>query len=361
MDMTRKIKLAIVGAGLWGTSAHAPAIQAHPQAELTAVQARTRERAEKVAADFNVPHACTTMEEVLAIDGLDAVVISSTPNAHYAQAKAALERGLHVVIEKPMTITAAEAAELVALAEGRGLHFVISCPFHYSPLAVESRRLIASGALGQVKAATLLFTNNTAGLYRGLTLDKAFGIDAQQHPERLPYRMPGQTSYSDPAVAGGGQVYTQVSHAAAFLGFLMPSEPREVFARFDNADAQIDVYDSISVKLADGTLLSLVSHGQPMPRHSQFEVRVHGTRGALALELLRGEMTFVDAAGEMTRYPDAPRESIYPKHRPAQNLINAILGQEANGSPASLGLYAMKVIEASVLSAQTGQNILLAP
>src|SRR5690349_12965112 len=92
-----KVKVAVIGAGWWGTAAHIPALKRHPQAELVAVQSRSLNKARKIAADFDIPHACTTAEEVLAIDGLNAVVVSSTPNVHYAHAKAALERGMHVL------------------------------------------------------------------------------------------------------------------------------------------------------------------------------------------------------------------------------------------------------------------------
>jgi predicted dehydrogenase len=79
----RKVNCAVVGAGWWATTAHIPAIKKHPQADLLAVQKRKREAVESLARDFEVPHACTTLEEVLAVPDLDAVVVSSTPNMHF--------------------------------------------------------------------------------------------------------------------------------------------------------------------------------------------------------------------------------------------------------------------------------------
>ena len=355
----RTVKVAVVGAGWWGTNAHIPAVQKHPQAELVAVQARTIEKARKIAADFHVPLACTTLEEVLTIEGLDAVVISTTPNVHYEQARAALEHGKHVVIEKPMTITAAQAQELVDIAARNKLHFVISCPWHYNACAIETRRLIETGALGQLKVVSLLFTNNVAGLYEGQTLDKAFRIDAEKHPERLPYRMPGVGSYSDPEVAGGGQIYTQVSHAAAMLGFITQSDPVEVFARFDNNGAAVDVFDVINAKLANGALVSLTSHGLPMPRDARWEIRASGAKGAATMDLIRGQLEFHDIDGNATTFPEPAPEERAPRFAPALNLIDAILGKAPNGSPATLGLYAMKIIEGAMRSVQTGTNVVI--
>jgi predicted dehydrogenase len=349
----QKVKIAVIGAGWWGTRAHIPALKDYEHADLVAVQARTMEKARQIADDFGVPMACTTVDEVLAIDGLQAVVVSSTPNVHYEQTKAALERGMHVMLEKPMTINVAQAKELVELADRKGLHFVIGCPWHYSPHVVEARRLVESGALGQLRLISMMHNNFVAGLYQGLPLDQAFRIKSKEH---LPYRMPSTTSYSDPAVAGGGQIYTQVSHVAAFLGYLTRSDPVEVFARFDNAGAPVDVYDSITTKLADGTLVSITSHGLPMPRDTHFEVRAFGTRGAITMDLVRGTMEFRDMDGNHTAYPDLGPER-YQVYGPARNLVDAILGLAPNGSPAWLGVYAMKIIEASCQSASSGKNI----
>ena len=115
--MQKKVRCAVIGAGWWGTLAHVPALLGHPQAELVGVHHRDQEIAEKIARDFGIPRGVSSVEEVLAFDGLDAVVISSTVNAHYPQAKAALEQGLHVLIEKPMTLTADQAGTLVELAD----------------------------------------------------------------------------------------------------------------------------------------------------------------------------------------------------------------------------------------------------
>ena len=106
---------------------------------------------------------------MLNIDGLSAAIVSSAAVAHYHQAKACLERGLHVLIEKPMTIRAAETRELVELAERKGVQFLISAPFYYIPHAVEAKRLVESGALGQIKLISVLYTNFTAGVLKGLT------------------------------------------------------------------------------------------------------------------------------------------------------------------------------------------------
>ena len=294
---------------------------------------------------------------MLALPDLDAVVVSSIPTLHYAQTKAALERGLHVLIEKPMTITVAEAAELVALAEQQGVQFVISCPWHFTAHGIEARKLIRDGALGRLKMISVLMTNFTAGLYLGLPWEKVFGNNPTLQNAATPYLVPGQSSYSDPQIAGGGQIYCQVSHPAAYLGFLTGRQPAEVFARFADAGTTVDVYDTLNLKLDDGTLVSLASTGATMLSERHYEVRVYGTDGMLLLELWKGKLEFHDLKCHVTRYPDLAEEDIYPMGAPAENLIDCLTGKAENGSPASLGVAAMKIIEAACESVREGQNV----
>ena len=83
----KKVRIGIIGAGWWATSAHIPAVKSHPDAELVAVQSRDKTKAERIARDFGAKHACASVKEILALKDLDAVIVSSTPNVHFTQAK----------------------------------------------------------------------------------------------------------------------------------------------------------------------------------------------------------------------------------------------------------------------------------
>lgn len=353
------INCGILGAGWWSTTAHLPALQQNPRARLLAVQKRSRAAAEKVARDFHVEHAVTSVEEMVAIPGLDAVIDGSTPNMHYHNARTCLEHGLHVLMEKPMTLTAVQAAELVELARKKDLHLLISCPWHYTAHALAARRLIAEGRLGDLKMISVLFTNFSGGLYRGRTWKELFAAGGDQNYVE-PYLVPEIHSYSDPAIAGGGQIFCQVSHAAAYLGFLTGSDPAEVFARFDNAEIETDVHDALCLKLRNGCLVTLASTGDPMPTRRQFELRAFGTEGMLLMELWEGTMEFHPRAGAVQTFPKLEEDAIYPMHAPAHNLVNAVAGTAANQSPGELGHYAMKIIEAACASASSGRNVMIA-
>ncbi len=348
----KTVRIGVIGAGWWATFAHIPAINSHPQAELAAVQNRQRAKAERIARDFGAKHACTGLDEILAINGLDAVVVASTPNVHFQQAKAALECGLHVLVEKPMTLTAGEAGELVDLAAMQNLLLMMSCPWHFTRHGIEARRLIRSGALGEVKMISVLMTNPVDKLLRGINT-------LPTHEPEGVYVEPGKGSYSDPAVAGGGQIYSQVSHAAAYLTFLTGLRPAEVFARFDHDGSPNDIYNALTVTLENGALVSLASTGATPPAQRNYEVRIFGSQAIMQLELWRGTMTLIDFAGERIEFQSLQENEIYPSRSPALNFIDAILGQAANGSPGGLGLASMEIIEAACQSAQTGRNVII--
>lgn len=348
----KKIRIGIIGAGWWATFAHIPAILSRPDAELVAVQSRERDKAERVARDFGAKHACTTVDELLAIPELDAVIVSSTPNVHYAQARAALERGLHVLLEKPMTFTAAEARELVELAAKKNLQLLISCPWHFTAHGIEARRLIASGALGDIRMISVLMTNPLDQLLKGINTSPTHGMQNI-------YVEPRHGSYNDPAIAGGGQIYCQVSHTAAYLTFLTGVRPAEVFAHFDNAGSVNDIYDVLALKLENGALATIASTGATPMSERNYEVRVFGSKAVLQLELWRGTMTLTDFANQRTEFPPLAEKDVYPGRAPALNLIDAVLDPTKNGSPGTLGLASMEVIEAACQSAGSGRNIII--
>jgi predicted dehydrogenase len=350
----KKIRIGVIGAGWWATSVHIPAIQSHPYAELAAVQGRERGKTKKIARDFGAKHVCTTVAEILALKEIEAVIIASTPNVHFTQAQAALESGRHVLLEKPMTFTAAEANELVELAAKKKLQLVVSCPWHYTRHGIEARRLIRSGALGEIKMISVLMTNPVDKLLRGTNTSPTHGTQKA-------YIEPCPGSYSDPAIAGGGQIYCQVSHVGAFLTFLTGLRPAEVFARFDRDGSLNDIYNALTITLENGAMVSVASTAATPLCERNYEVHVFGSKAILQLELWRGTMMVVDFANKRTEFSPLAEDEIYPGRSPALNFIDAILGKADNGSPGELGLASMEIIEAACESAQTNRSEKIRP
>jgi predicted dehydrogenase len=315
---------------------------------LIAIQ--SPDRARTIAEKFGIPRACTTHEELLSAEGIEAVVISSSPHLHYIQASAALKMGKHVLLEKPMTITVRQAHELLNLAEQRHLQFLISCPWHYTTHAAAARQLIAQRSLGIIRMISVLMTNPVDHLLRGKSTVPTYGA---------PYLHPRPETYSDPETAGGGQIYAQVCHIAAHLAFLTGLRACEVFARFHNDDSHLDIYDTIDLRMEDGTIAAIASTGATSQNLRTYEVRIFGTGGMLYMDLWRGTMVLTKMSGETMTYPELASEEIYPHQAPACNLIDSIIDPACNRAPASLGIAAMEIIEAACISAGSGRNVLV--
>lgn len=140
------IRTGLIGFGLGGTAFHAPLIEAVDGFELAAIGTS---RQEAVATAY--PGVPAVAAEALIADPTIELVVVSTPNpTHFSLAQAALRAGKHVVIDKPLTPTAAEAEALIALAESQGR---LLLPFHNRRwdsdfLAVQA--LLDSGRLGEI-------------------------------------------------------------------------------------------------------------------------------------------------------------------------------------------------------------------
>jgi predicted dehydrogenase len=120
--------------------------------EIAAVVGREAESAHKIARGFDVP-STTDLARVLGDSSIDAVHIC-TPNAsHYTLSLSALKEGKHVLCEKPLSVSAAEAEELVSVAKDRGLQNCVCHNLRYYPLVQQMRTMRESGELGEILVA----------------------------------------------------------------------------------------------------------------------------------------------------------------------------------------------------------------
>jgi predicted dehydrogenase len=139
--------------------------------DVAAVGSRRRETADAFAADFGIPHAHGSYEELVADPDVDIVYIATPHPAHAANALLALEAGKHVLVEKPFSLNAAEAEAVREAAAERGLLAMEAMWTRYLPHMVRIRELVASGALGEVRALTADHT-------QALSTDPAHRINA---------------------------------------------------------------------------------------------------------------------------------------------------------------------------------------
>jgi predicted dehydrogenase/nucleoside-diphosphate-sugar epimerase len=143
------VRVGIVGAG-YISDFHATAVRAAPGATLAAVADANLRNATAFAKRWQAPSVFPSLEAMLESGGVDAVHILVPPDQHFRLAKLALEAGLHVFLEKPMCTSAAEADELVRLAQARRRHLAVGHNFLFSEAYQRLRDTVKSGALGPI-------------------------------------------------------------------------------------------------------------------------------------------------------------------------------------------------------------------
>ena len=342
------VRVGVIGAGAYAQRAHLPPLREHPDAEVAALCRRNPIRLAEAADAFDVPSRYTDYADLLADDSLDAVTVSLPHNLHYEAVRAALERGLHVLVDKPLTLRLDHARELVTLAEERGLTLMVAFNRHYEPPFTKAQELLAEGAIGDLRLIHAYmaydwdlwlqppdrrFTGAGAAMLDGVSDTQA----ALLH----------ETSFRGDAAANGGGFFADGgAHVLEACLWLADSPAATVFALMDSPEA--DLYTALNLRLESGVLCSLACVGDtPTPR--DFGFRLYGTRGAIHMrwDRLTLERELQDAVTfDNTSMP-------FMGSAPA-NFIDAILGRDAPRATARDGLRQVAAMAAAYRSARTG-------
>jgi predicted dehydrogenase len=153
--MADKVRLGLIGAsvrGTWSSRSHLPALQASADVELTAVCTTRADSAEAARQAYGARLAFDDWRKLVASPEIDAVAVVVRVPSHYEPTKAALEAGKHVYCEWPLGRTTAEAVELAALAEAKGLVTAVGLQARVNPAVMYMREQIAAGYVGEIMA-----------------------------------------------------------------------------------------------------------------------------------------------------------------------------------------------------------------
>jgi predicted dehydrogenase len=143
------LRIGVIGCGYWGPNLIRNFLKV-PGCHLEAVADLDPARLQAVQRLYPTLAVTTSADEILDSRKIDAVAIATPISTHYPLARAALRRRKHVLIEKPMTATSAQAEELVELAEKHRVVLMVDHTFVYSGAVGKIREVITSGELGQV-------------------------------------------------------------------------------------------------------------------------------------------------------------------------------------------------------------------
>lgn len=268
--MNNHIGVAVVGTG-FGEKVHIPGFQTYPRTHIAAVYHRDIDRAKVIAQSHNIPQFGDRLEDILTLPDVAAVSISTPPFLHYEMAKLALQAGKHLLLEKPMTLTANEARELYQLAAANNVVAMMDFEFRFIPAWQLLAEYLADGYVGQKR------------------LIKIDWLVSSRADASRPWNWYAQKD------KGGGALGAVGSHAFDYISWLFGPVRRlcaqlstAISERPDpNSDGQLKPVDAddtclVMLELADGTPCQLCISSVTYQGRGHF-VEIYGDRGTLVL------------------------------------------------------------------------------
>lgn len=147
--MSKPFNVAIIGCGYWGVN-YARLFQELPNVYLAAICDQRPARLAELAKRFPDVRLTTAIDEILQMRELDGVVICTSATTHFAIASACIARGKHLLIEKPITTTSADAQALITLAAQHGVTLMVGHTFLYNPGIQKVRQYLSADDMGSI-------------------------------------------------------------------------------------------------------------------------------------------------------------------------------------------------------------------
>ncbi|MFD5865497.1 Gfo/Idh/MocA family protein [Agromyces sp. NPDC127015] len=351
---TRTRRAGFIGGGFMA-AVHSRAARA-ARAELVGAASSTSGRAAAAAERLGLGAAYDSFEALLADPDIDVVHICTPNTTHARFARAALEAGKHVVCEKPLATTAADAVELVRLADERGLVAAVPFVYRFHPMVREARARVAAGETGRL-----------------LSVHGAYLQDWLSTPGDDDWRV-------DPALGGPSRAFADIgSHLVDLVEFvageriarLTASTSTAYAERADHVAVETEDLVALVVEFASGALGTLLVSQVAPGRKNALSIELAGTEASIRFEQERPDTLWVGrtaASSIIERDParldaDAARLSLVPAGHPMgyQDAFNAFVadayaaidGARPDGLPVFAdGLRAAQVTEAVLASAE---------
>ncbi|QIA22107.1 Gfo/Idh/MocA family oxidoreductase [Mesorhizobium sp. AA22] len=330
------VKWGLIGASTIAKQFMISAIRAQSNNEIAAVMSSSPERATAYAKENGIPLAVSTLPELLGSD-IDAVYISTTNELHLEQALAAIRAGKHVLCEKPLALTSADARAMVAAAKAAGIVLGTNHHLRNAGSHRAMREAIAAGRIGRPIAARVF------------------------HSVYLPENLQGWRITRPEA--GGGVVLDITVHDADTLRFVLGDDPLEVSA-FTQAAGMA------AGGLEDGAMcIWRFKSGVIAQSHEGFTTKfagtgfeVHGSEGSLiAKDVMTqkpiGSVLLRTAKGEEELSFD--REDLYV--RSLRQFHAAIRGEGQPSATGEDGVWSLTSAEAALQSAKSGKSAAIDP
>ena len=346
-----KIRLGVIGAGSWAVSSHLPAFAKHADVEFIGVSRRGELELDRIKTTFGFKLASEDYADVLS-EGVDVVLVASPSGLHYEHAKAALESGANVLIEKPVTLNPDHAWELVQLAAENGREVTCAFGWNSSPMLRKAKSLMTEVGIGRVEAVSVVMASQTRELLS----------NTGAYPEASPDTVPDPATWTDPILSGGGYAQAQLSHAFGISLWLLNQRVSGAFALMLNSmDAPVELHDAITLRYTDGsigTVFGASTHIGAANNEAQLCISAYGSEGQFRIDLERDQV-WLYRPDELDLNVDLPPNAgNYNCLGPVDTILNLTRGIDVpNDAPIELGARTVEALDLIYRSARESQWI----
>ncbi|HQY87583.1 MAG TPA: Gfo/Idh/MocA family oxidoreductase [Tepidisphaeraceae bacterium] len=328
------IHFALVGCGSMANS-HAQILQKIGDCKVVALVDNVVQRAHDFKSKyFNDAVTYGSYERLLEAPPtkLDAVLLVTPHTLHYSQSKAALERGLHVLVEKPMVTSSENAYELWRTVKRTGKSLGITFQAPYCAEYQYLRQLRDAGHWGKVQIIQGWLAQGWMKGTRG-------------------------TWRQDPALSGGGQLYDSGSHILNGMMWLMNDPVVEVSCLIDNVDAPVDINGVAIMKFHNGALGSVAIGGNSPGWNVGINIQTD------RMQIKTGPHGgFLEITGDASfKYPAVPVDSTPASFTAHRNFVSALLGREELQAPVRYGVLLSVLMDAMYASANSKSPVMVEP
>lgn len=314
----QKIRMGLIGCGGNMQRAHLPRLKADGAVEVVGVADPDESQAQALFEEWGKEaEFFEDYRQLVRNVEMDAMLISSPHALHYEQARLSLQKGLHVLIEKPLTIASRQTKSLINLSDKLKLYLVVAYQRNYMAPHMYARELILGGELGELRSVVAYVTQNWGGA-RGWRLD--------------------------PELAGGGMFMDTGSHLVASVLWITGLEPVEVSSFIDNAGKAVDTNAVVNMRFKGGAVGSLNTIGNA-DRHDE-RIAIHGSKGSLVFHLHQWQVKKVLLNDEPLEVPSRIVETT-----PDDAFLGLIRNDGKGYSPPDFALQVARLSEAAYRSA----------
>ncbi|MCJ7548347.1 MAG: Gfo/Idh/MocA family oxidoreductase [Anaerolineae bacterium] len=354
------LEVGVIGFGWHAAYAHMPAFRDVERAEIVAISRRSADRLALAQKEFGVPHAYTDWREMLDQVTLDAVVVCTPQNAHVEPTVAALERGLHVLVEKPMALTSEDAQAMVRAAEKAGRVLMVGYNGRGLPSWRAAKRVLAAGTIGPIRQIDVAYSLDNRVWQDMRPSESLRGwIDSSAFAKAYVGDLMHREHWRHDTAVSGGTLVDVGTHVMDLMLWLAGAPPTQVVAFAQPLGGGRASVVSAQARLANGATLSLtfndnVAEGDDFAFRGEGRLTAYGDRGQLTADWTGFMIT---EAEEMWVKHDGVREKVAPegeKVTRAAAFVATVLDGAPNIAPAHEAAQVVALSEAIHRSAEQG-------